>query len=151
MSLFYHLLNAGKALVITYQVVGETIASQEDDGQVVNAELQVDADGGLRKRTETEVLTLFYTNMTNWSNDPAEDGTGHDFRLVFVSGDAVYSGGNALNTWFGADTAPVWQFANSNSGPNVLSGVYRLDLSDDGGSTTLDSDNFTVTLTVLAP
>lgn len=134
---------------------GITIQSSEDDGNTVNAELQFQTSGAVRKRTETEVLTLFFTTLsppTWYSKTPLNDKY---VRIKFISGTDVHdAAGEALNTFIRVDNAERdWKWKILTGGPDTTSGVYSAEIADDsGGSTILAGPvNFTITLITNSP
>jgi hypothetical protein len=132
--------------------IAGTISSTEDDGNTVNAELVVAADGGWSKWTETDVLTLFETGLTPWGGSGVS-GTWH-MLITHTSGDDTLDGtGAALDSWIDITTAgpTTWKWLNAGGGPDTKTGTYTVSISDDAGSSTHDSQVFTVTLEVLSP
>ena len=155
MSLFF-LLKGGGTVFTDENVDGITnISSTEDDGNETNAELRVNTNGTWARAEETDVMTLTETALTVWGGTAGPIGTWH-MRVVFISGDDTHDvGGNALNTWIDITTAGpnTWAWESSGtSGPQVETGTYSVEISDDGGSTTHDGpNNFDVTLEIFSP
>ncbi len=146
-------LGGGQGASYSVQGVG-SYTSSENDGETVNSEIQFDVDGGIRRRTETENLTLFYTDYDpGWSSlEPDEtDSASWHVKITFDSGTDLRSGGMANDTWTQLSTAPVMLFASTAGGEDTRAGVYTVSLSDDGGSTTHDSKQITITHFTLAP
>jgi len=139
-----------------YMAVGGSISSREDDGDEANSQLLYDLDGGVRKRTETEIFTPFYTELMPWSpKHPGEmDGIDWSVWLEFTSGDSVYDAADSthsLDTWYTLDSDIMWAFDFSNNGPSTAQGIFLVKLSDDGGSTDFDTKVVTVNLEILQP
>lgn len=127
-----------------------SFVSIEEDGQTTTGNLRMQTDG-------TWVWTgdIFGSNENGSWGTPTTTDVGDDYhtRLVFVSGNNNYFSGAALNTWLPLTANVQWNFRKlSSGGPDQTIGTFRLDLSDDGGSTTLDdSGNFTVRMEEQSP
>lgn len=91
-------------------------------------------------------------NLGDWFSPP--DGANGSFywaRVTYVSGDIVYLSGAGLE-WIQMSSNRAWTFQNSEEGPSVLAGVYRFQIADDSGGTSIVGDrNCTITLEVESP
>ena len=70
-------------------------------------------------------------------------------QLVYVSGNNFYLNGTALSSYRDLDVeSPQWNFYKNTwgTGGGTGDGVYRLDLSNDGGSTAYGSCTITITM-----
>lgn len=81
--------------------------------------------------------------VTDWIDNKSYVGTYHA-RMTQDSGDALGAGSSPLNAWreIGVDTA-LWLLQSGN-GAGFQSFVGTIEISDDGGSTTLDSATITL-------
>lgn len=145
----------GGGLPATYSVQGITaISSIEDNGETLNSELVFDTDGGIRIRTETASLTLFYTDMVpGWSSlEPNEtDQASWSARVNQVSDDGIQIDGAPINTWLVLSTQRLWAFSSTNGGPDTRTRVINVLISNDGGTTTHDTIQITITHTTNSP
>lgn len=137
---------------VTYQAVGPGLTSSDEEGFTPHAVLYYDADGGVRKFTESSGFGTT-ADAGEWSSaHPGETGgASYAVRVRHVSGTDTYAVGDGLNTWVSLGSNRSWRFNGPTSGFNVEVGGYEVDLSLDGGSTVHDTDPFTVSLTNNGP
>ena len=142
--------SAGGSTAVVYQAVGGSISSNEDDGNTVNSQLLYDLDGGVRKRTETNVLAPFYTNLAPWSSlEPNEtDGANWHVWLEYTSGNTLSPGGDALDTWLPLSLDRMWSFSWTDGGPSTAQGIYLVKISNDGGASDFDTAVVTLNMEV---
>ena len=131
----------------------ETASSIDEDGFNVTANLYVDNDGSLRKRTESlgSFTTVEFGTYNSGAGDDAGFGDAFHVRVSYSSGSNNYQSGSGLGTWLALTSDRSWQFQVADSGPSVSTGVFLVEFSDDGGSTVLDSFNFTSQLQNQSP
>lgn len=123
--------------------------STDEDGQTVTGTFRMNTDG-----TWTYTGDFLGSNANGSWGSPTTPSIGDGFhcRLVFISGTNHYLSGAALNTWLPLTSNVAWNFRKlSSGGPDEDNGVFRIDVSDDGGSTTLDSDSFNIRLNEQSP
>lgn len=128
----------------------DSYTSSDNDGFTVTGTLTVLADGSIAYTGDTLGTS---ESGQSWL-DFVATGNGDPFhvRIVFVSGTDTYFTGDALNTWHAMTSNRTFQFRKlSAGGPDVDIGTYRIDVSDDGGSTTLDSNTFGITMSEASP
>lgn len=108
-----------------------------------NAGIRVNSNGTIDERVGASYNQI--SSGTDWiiPNIASGDATYH-FRVSGGSGDAFNVGSDAENTWINVSSAPEWWVTAI--GSEVLrSRTFTLSVSDDGGSTTLTSNSYTVT------
>lgn len=112
------------------------------DGESINstgsgtrtAGLRVNSDGTVDKRIQTTYSQI--DNATDWiiPNSASADDTYH-VRMTVDAGDAFTSG---PSSWVNVNTNPVWYLQDS----APLTNTCTLEISNDGGSTTLTSGTY---------
>lgn len=135
----------------TYRLEDFAIHSTCPEGDACDADAIFQTDGVILERRD---LALGGTSATTseaspWSNDPSEDGTGHHVRLVsHDSGtDRFNPGALVLGTWYALSTLRQFEFQDGDtSGPYDGTSTYTFGLSDDGGSSTIDTCTATIRL-----
>ena len=140
--------------VLLRRATDPDISSDDNSSFLVTGILFYDSDGGVRISQETGGAGAVITDVTPWSTRHPNETEGADWsvRVRFISGDNVYTSGDALNTWHVLSSNRSFTFSRSDTGPSSESGVFDVSISDDGGSTVWDGPNqFTVTLTNNAP
>lgn len=127
----------------SYSLEDDTIISTEQEGNSPSCTYTFNTDGSI---DEGGVGSGTTSNV--WSNDPGEDGSGHHVRIVSNdSGVDAYVPGSAYGTWVALTSTPVFTFTDADTtGPYNRQSTYTFALSDDGGSTTLDTMTLTVFL-----
>jgi len=156
MSLFFQLMKAGESFAALYQLLDGSITATSASSTNCDANLIFNPDGTIDKYQDSEgggATTAF--SGSPWSNDPAEDGTGHHIRITGPdTGTDRYEGVSPTYTTWTALSSTVnfnfdWAPGGGPQGPDVS--TYTIELSDDGGSTVLDSMTLTVSLSIASP
>lgn len=132
-----------------------TLLGTEDSPDNPYVILRYDSDGGIRyTRTEPTALNTF--NNGEWSSDHPNEtgGASYSIRISHQSGSSWTIPGDGinpmvLNTWYNLSVNRQIKFTRSTIGSG--SGVYLLELSDDGGSSVLDSATVTISLNKQTP
>lgn len=136
---------------ITYKLDDFAINSTSPEGSASDADAIFNTNGSIQERRDLALggTSLSTSEASPWSDDPSEDGTGHHIRLAshdtgsnrFVAGTLV------LGTWYALSTLRQFEFQDSDTnGPYDGTSTYTFELSDDGGSTVLDSCTATIRL-----
>lgn len=145
-----HALVVKLGFVVNIDLNNDSFQSNDEDGFGVTGSFRVDNDGGWVYTGD-----IFGNNENGTWGTPTGAGQGDPYhcRLVQTAGPAQWSSGTALNTWVALTSNRNYNFSKSPSGgPDDTIGTYRLDISDDGGSTTLASSNaFTIRLFEQSP
>lgn len=117
-----------------------TLSSIDEDNFSVQANLFVDADGDIRKRTEN--FGAFSTVKIDqyWTTAP-ETGAGDAFHIKLTPqvSQSLYQGGDVLGSFLALTSDRQWNFQEQLPGPDSVTQLYDLEISDDGGSTTLNT------------
>jgi len=112
--------------------------AQDSDGFPVTGTLAVNSDGSIAWTGDTGGTSE--SGHTWFSPVGATDGTGWHVKLSYTSGTNQYNSGSGLATWLALTTGRTWTFRKASvGGPDQTDGVYLLEFSDDGGSTTYAS------------
>jgi len=130
-----------------------TVDGVDESGFNISDIIYVDNDGRVRAREDDR--DVFTTTQIDdyWSITPVTGvGAGYHIKLTPVSGSSWYSGGDTLSTWHDLTTSRSWNFTESDTGPTgVVTQSYTLAISDDGGSTTLDTMTIVLSYEWLSP
>ena len=128
----------------TFQLSNTAINRSVAEGVAPTKILRYNTDG-----TVQEVGGGTTTSESSpWSDRNGEDGTGHHIRIAsHDTGTNRYTGAPTIGTWTALSSLVDFDFLNSDTtGPYTDVSTYTIELSDDAGSTTLDSMTLTVTL-----
>jgi hypothetical protein len=122
--------------VTTYQLSNASISDSVAEGNAPAVALVYGTDGSASAGGP-------------WSDSNLEDGTGHHISIAsHDSGDLKYTGTPTIGTWAALSSTVTFNFVDSDTtGPYSRLSTYTIELSDDGGSTVLDSMTLSVTLT----
>lgn len=148
MSLFGTLSGSGPSYTVT--VTGRTISSVDSGVQTVG--LRFNADGTVDEYESAGAASWQQIeSSTDWIIPNSFNTEGFHVKLTVQSGDSpdagtVLGSSDAINTWLtlGNGTTREWFLENEDPQPSQ-SGVWRVEISADGGTTTLDSGDFTMT------
>lgn len=126
--------------------VPQTLTSVEENNFTATANLYVDDDGRMRKRTEIRgaFTTVGFGSYNGGAPSFLNFGDDYHVRVTAI-GASRYQSGDGLGTWLALTSDRSWQFSWQDFGPASDSTTYTVAFSDDGGSTTLDS--FVMTFT----
>ena len=146
---------AGLGRGFTYALADDTVVSTSPDGELSDLVYSLNTDGTI---TETIDLAIGGTQVNTstvspWSDRLGEDGTLHHARIASNdSGTNRYTGTPTMTTWTALTSDIDFDFVGvTTTGPDSDTSTYTLELSDDGGSTVLDSMTLTVQLDVASP
>ena len=139
-----------RALGSTYKMDNLTISSNAPEGQTSDAILRFKSNGIVEEIRDNTGGTTTTTDSeaSPWSDLPGEDGSSHHVRLVsHDSGTNRYTGTPTLGTWTALTSDIDFDFQDPDTtGPYSGQSTYTFALSDDGGSTTLDTLVATINL-----
>jgi hypothetical protein len=130
------ILGTPNAAVVT--VSGETITNS--DVAITDTGVRFNASGIVEKRIDGGYFQI--DNSTDWVVPNGDNDGGYTVELVVTSGDSPDAGDTfGSGTWnsVGDGQSREWYF-NANG-----SGTWTISISDDGGSSTLDSGAYIVT------
>lgn len=129
-----------------------TFNSREADNFNCNAQIRGLTAGQLQSRTELYGSNTLAVRDTYCTVVPtAAFGDDYHMRCRAVASSSWHNGALALNTWFALTSARTWHFDSQENGPDIQTQDYDVDISDDGGSTTLDTVRITIRLTWDSP
>lgn len=102
--------------------------------------LRVNSDGTIDRHRNGSYSQI--DALTDWiiPNSAASDKTYHvkgDW-----TGDSLLAGSAATGTWLNVSTNPHWLLRDTTADDGAQTGTLTLSISDDGGSTTLDSATY---------
>ena len=145
--------SAAPAAYKAFTNASTTVDGLEDDGFNISGVVYVDNDG--RVRAKEDLQDVFTTTQRDdyWSITPVTGvGAGYHIKLTPVSSSSFYSSGDSLSTWLDLTTSRAWNFVEAQGGPTgTITQDYTLAISDDGGSTTLDTMTITLSYRWLSP
>ena len=91
-------------------------------------------------------------NQINSATDwviPNSKNTGYHIKIVKDSGDALNGSGiDPVGSWVALSSDRYWYYERGTTGS--YSGTFTISISRDGGTTTIDSGSYTISLNVLA-
>ena len=156
MSLFFNMIKAGAGVIFgIYKAFDNTAAtstSNENDGFNISGQIICDAQGRIKTRQDNYGTLTTTTRDTYWTVVPQSGvGSAYHFRVTAVVSSSFYSGGEALATWVAGTSDRTWSFTEAQGGPLNMTQDYDVDISDDGGSTTLDTIRITLDYTWDSP
>lgn len=113
-------------------------STEPTNGNTTTGTLTVNTDGSIAWTGDAGGTNE--TGHTWWYPVGLPKGTWH-VKLSYSSGTNQYASGSGLGSWLALSAQRTWTFskATSGSGGGSTSGVYLLEFSNDGGSTTYDS------------
>ena len=156
MSLFFNMIKAGAGVIFgiykAFDNATATSASNENDGFNISGQIICTGDGRIQVRRENYGSFVTDTKDTYWTVVPQSSvGNAYHFRVSAVVSSSFYSGGEALATWVAGTSDRTWSFTEAAAGPDNQTQDYDVDISDDGGSTTLDTIRITLDYTWDSP
>jgi hypothetical protein len=141
---------------VVFQVPLTGLSAQAPSTQAVDAILYYDPDGGVRKSIDQSVGGQIVSDVGDWcSRHPNYDqGASWSVRVTHSTGSNRHNSGDSLNTWYDLSIGRLWAFrwnpgGAGPQGPDLS--TYLVELSNDGGSTTYDSDPFTFSAFMVSP
>lgn len=137
----------GGPIVVT--VSGESLSHVVGNGNDATAGIRVMRDGTLEK-VEGVVETQIDA-ATDWIIPNSKGFTGYHVKFSKGALDPAAAGGDAIDTWHAIDTTVRTIWWTEFSDDSTQSATLTVAISDDGGTTTLDSGTFPITLTVGLP
>ncbi len=145
------MMAARGVFVATYQLSTTAIHGIAPEGETSDADLIYNTDGTVQEKRDLGAggTSTTTSESSPWSNDPAEDGTGHHVRIAsHDSGVNRYlQPGSIPTAWLALSSQRVFEWRDTDTtGPYDASSTYTVELSDDGGSSVLDSMTLTIRL-----
>jgi hypothetical protein len=143
-------MSAKRAVAVDGEVVtvsGEGISDSAPNGtRTATAGVRVNSDGTIDKLVDTTYSQI--DSSTDWVIPNSYSGTYH---VKFTKGglDPAPTGGT-LDTWLALSSSYLVYYDES-ADDTLNGGTITVEISDDGGSTTLDSGNYPLTATIGLP
>jgi len=124
--------------------------ARDSDGQAQSGTYTVYANGDMDWVGDAEGTNV--NTISWWTVIGNPSGTWH-VKMTYLNADGdVYTSGSGLGTWLELSTDRSWTFSRASvGGPDTHSATYTLEFSNDGGSTTYDSDVLTINLQESSP
>lgn len=134
------LLGMARAYIIT--LTDGSFAKVSGAETTYFAGIQIMGDGTfLEINGGSNTDTVQHAATTDWIIPNIASTRGFHVQCV-PSGSSVDGGSAAINTWLAVSTDPKWFYSDGGGQPKT--GTWDINISDDGGSTTLATENYDV-------
>lgn len=138
---------AARTASVTVTVSGEFISDAAPNGtRTATAGVRVNNDGTIDKLIDTT-----YTQIDSSTDWRIPNGSGSGYHVKFTKNvlDPAPTGGT-LDTWLSLSSSYLVYYDEATD-DTENGGTITIEISDDGGSTTLDSANYPLTATIGLP